>query len=63
MPADVAYGKKPAAGGGCDLGTWAIPNGCILPAPYPVVIQLNQWERWSANLTGHVNPRAKQAFK
>ena len=40
-----------------------MPNGCILPTPVPVVVELNQWERQSQNLTGHVNPSAKEAFK
>lgn len=56
------YGVKQVSGG-CDLGSWINPAACILPTPVPVVIELGQWERQSVNLTGHVDPGAKQAFK
>lgn len=35
---------------------------CILPTPVPVVIELNQWERQSQSLKGHVNVDAKRAI-
>lgn len=43
-----AYGFKAAAGGGCTLEHWVLPDSCILPPP-PVIFPplLGRWERQS----------------
>ena len=59
---EEVYGFKDVSGG-CDLGSWLNPSGCILPTPIPVIYQLSEWERLSQNLTDHVSEGAKTAFE
>jgi len=62
VQANETYGVTQAAEG-CQLESWIVPDGCILPTPVPVIIELNQWERQSQNLTGHVPPPAKTSMQ
>lgn len=57
----VPYGVRRQAGG-CTLDRWLMPEGCILPPPWPVLAPLlGQWERQSQPLA--VNEEAKAAFR
>jgi Ca-activated chloride channel family protein len=48
---------------GCELQRWITPQGCILPTPVPVIIELGQWERQSVDLINHVPGNARQALE
>lgn len=48
---------------GCELQRWITPEGCILPTPVPVVIELGQWERQSVDLKNHVDGNAQRALQ
>lgn len=44
------YGWR-STGGGCVLGSWLVPDGCLLPPPYRVLLPLlGRWERQSEKL-------------
>ncbi len=56
------YGQRSIAGGGCALNNWLLPNACLLPPPYPVLLPLlGRWERQSEKLA--VGPKARSAFQ
>ena len=55
------YGMRRTSGG-CTLDRWLIPNGCLLPPPYPVMLPLlGRWERQSQPLA--VGGEARRAFQ
>ena len=56
------YGLRSTSGGGCTLDRWLVPNGCLLPPPYPVLVPLlGRWERQSQTLA--VGEQARRAFQ
>ena len=55
------YGVTAEAQGACQLGRWLVPDACLLPVPFPVAVQLSEWERVSHNLTASAD--ARQAFQ
>ena len=61
VDAAAKYGVTPAPDGACKVNRWLLPDACLLPVPFPVVVQLSEWERTSHNLT--VSAEAKQAFQ
>ncbi|PRW59844.1 transcription elongation factor SPT5-like protein 1 [Chlorella sorokiniana] len=61
VDAIAKYEVSPAPEGACKVNRWLLPDGCLLPVPFPVMVQLSEWERTSHNLT--VSPDAKQAFQ
>ena len=61
VDATAKYDVTPASNGACEVNRWLLPDACLLPVPFPVMVQLSEWERTSHNLT--VNAEAKQAFQ
>ena len=68
LPADYCpvpvelYGQRIIDGGGCALDRWLLPDACLLPPPYPVLLPLlGRWERQSEKLA--VGPEARRAFQ
>lgn len=55
------YGVSAEAQGACKLNSWLLPDACLLPVPFPVAVQLGEWERQSRNLTA--SAQAQQAFE
>jgi Ca-activated chloride channel family protein len=56
------FGQQRISGGGCELTRWLLPDGCLLPPPYPVLLPLlGRWERESEELA--VDPKARAAFE
>lgn len=45
----------------CELSSWLVPDGCLLPVPFPVAVELGRWERQSQNLTA--NAESQQTFE
>jgi hypothetical protein len=45
----------------CELSTWLVPDGCLLPVLFPVAVELGRWERQSQNLTA--SAESQQAFE
>ena len=54
------YGVQ-QVGSGCELSSWLVPEGCLLPVPFPVAVELGRWERQSQNLTA--NAESQQGFE
>ncbi|KAL4859210.1 Sister chromatid cohesion protein PDS5 B-B [Chlorella vulgaris] len=55
------YGQQRINDGGCELAHWLLPDACLLPPPYPVLLPLlGRWERQSEKLA--VDPKARAAF-
>lgn len=61
MDAKSKYEVTLAENGDCMVNRWLLPDACLLPVPFPVMVQLGEWERTSHNLT--VASEAKQAFQ
>jgi Ca-activated chloride channel family protein len=57
------YGQQRIAGSSnCQLKRWLVPNGCLLPPPFPVLEPLlGRWERQSAKLA--ISAEARAAFE
>ena len=51
----------PTGNGDCMVNHWLLPDACLLPVPFPLLVQLSEWERTSHNLT--VAFEAEQAFQ
>ena len=60
VDAVAEYGVR-REGSGCELSSWLVPEGCLLPVPFPVTVELGRWERQSQNLTA--NAESQMAFE
>ena len=61
VDAKSKYGVTPTGNGDCKVNRWLLPDACLLPVPFPLLVQLSEWERTSHNLT--VAFEAEQAFQ
>lgn len=61
VDAAAAYGVTEEAQGRCELQSWLVPDACLLPLPFSVVVELGQWERQSEEL--RASPESQKAFE